>query len=313
MKKVVLIALILYAFTALALFYFAEADPEKITLLTAPQHYARVIASDAERLGIVICVDQTDTFFTETENIRAMRIWDEESELAVSIERIVPLEEPFVYEEKSFSLYRFEIGFGEITQANMSLSFWHANAEISYENDYLLTFELGDVHLIFNDLESDGHIGMSRLYGTRFVMENQSVLTGFVIGLEKHVTTPVTITEIEIFSETAWVDLASARWIEEALPFDEDIGVLTGNPVYSCIRETKPVSGFSLAFGADGLLFVPINYLNEFACLSQFPIRITYRYLDKDYAFLLDDFRFFSTDPVPEVLRDDIVKTEYCY
>jgi len=313
MKKVVLIALILYACTALALFYFAEVDPKKITLLTVPQHYARVIASDTERLGIVICVDQTDTFFTATENIRAMRIWDEESELAVSVERIVRLEETFLYEEKSFSLYRFEIGFGEIAQANMSLSFFHANAEISYENDYLLTFELGDVHLIFNDLESEGHIGMSRLYGTCFVMENQSVLTGFVIGLEKHVTSPITITGIEIFSETAWVDLDSSRWIEEALPYDEDIGILTGKPAYSSIRETKPVIDFSLAFGEDGLLFVPINYLNKFAFMSQFPIRISYRYLDRDYVFLLDDFRFFSTDPVPEVLKDDIVKTEYCY
>lgn len=313
MKKVVLVALILYVCTAVLLFYFAEADPKKITILTVPQHYARVIASDTERLGIVICVDQTDTFFTTTENIRSMRIWDDENELAVSVEQIVLLPDTITYEEKNFSIYRFEIGFSDIAKANMALSFLHATAEIDYENDYLLTFELGDVHLIFNDLESDGHIGLSRLYGTRSVMDNQLVLTGFVIGLEKRVSSPLTITGIEIFSASAWVDLAAARWIEEALPFDEEIGILTGNPFYSPLREAKPDHDFFLTFGQDGLLFVPINYQNDFSFLSQFPIRITYRYLDREYAFLLDDFRFFSVNPVPEVLKDDIVKTEYCY
>jgi len=313
MKKVVLIAIILYVCTALTLLYFADADPKKITLLTVPQPYARVITDESERLGVVICVDQTDTFFTTVENIRSMRIWDDESELVVSVEQIIPLSETIIYGEKYFSLYRFEIGFGEIAQANMTLSFFCASAEIAYENDYIFSFVLGDVQLIFNDLTNEGHIGLARLYGTRFVLADQSVLTGFVIGLEKYVSSLVTITGIEIFSETAWVDLETAHWIEEAVSFDEDIAVLSGNPAYSSLRSEKPETVFSIAFGEDGLLFAPINYKNEFSFLSQFPIRITYQYLDQEYAFLLDDFRFFSTDPFPEVLRDDIVKTEYCY
>jgi hypothetical protein len=312
MKKIVLIALVLYFCVALLFLCFAKPDPQKITILTVPQSYARVIADQTERIGIILCVNQTETFFTAAENIRSMRIADEFNELAVQVERIILMEETFIYGGESFALYRFEIGFGEIAQAKMSLSFYQATAEIQYQNDYLFSFVLGDVHLIFDDLATAGHLGLSRLYGVHQKSE-QNTLTGFVIGLEKNVTSPITITGIDIYSNAGWADLASSRWIEEAIPYDADIAALIGDPTYSSIQSNKPVTDHSIVVLENGLLFVPIRYLNEFSLLSQFPIRIRYRYLDQEYDFLLDDFRFFSTDPMPEVYRDDIVKTEYSY
>lgn len=313
MKKVLLIALGAYLVVAVTLLVLAPEPSREVKILSLVQDYSRVIASPQETLGIVLLVDSPDTFLTDSTLIRSARIRDEDGELAISMASVESAGDSVPYEGTTFFPFRYNLGFTDIFSTDLALVFAEAELELTYENDAVLNFPIGNVRLTFDCLDTPGHLDLSRMYGTTGYEAGEEILTGFVIGLDLHVESPIFILGISILSANAKVDFAGVIPLEEAPDRATPVETLIRTDEYPSIRNAMPEETGSLSWPETGLLFVPVVHENEGRYLSRFPILITYSYLGVEYRHLIDDFLFFAPQPLPEVLLDEVRQITYRY
>jgi hypothetical protein len=313
MKKAIWIILVLYFATAIVLVATAEAPAESVTILSVPQEYSRLISRPEETLGVLLFYDQEGTFLTEISNIRSARIFGEDGELAVSIETIEELGEKVEFQSGLYFSYRFDVGFAAIAESDLSISFREATLEIIYENGRTFSFLLGNLNLTFNDLEGVSHLGLTRLYGIINPIDGEDSLAGFVIGLEKMVTSEVSMTDVSIACGAVFADFGNMTPLAEAVDRRTPVSTLLGIPDFPTLADRRPEGSLPILLEAESLYFIPIIYVGKLTSLARFPIIISYRYNGNSYQFYLDDFLFCSSVLVPEVLIDDVVKTEYRY
>jgi hypothetical protein len=313
MKKVVWGVLALYFLGAVILFFIIPEKSKAVKILSISQNYSRLITDESETLGIVLLYDQTDSFLTDFQNIRNSRIFSEYEELTVSTKQFVNLEQSVEYKGTFYHAFRLDLGFSEISAEGLTLSMENAQLEIIYENDYVFSVPVGNVDLLFDDLENAGHIGLFRLYGMVNPILGIKSMAGFVIGLEKNVISPVMIVDISILSSVAFPDGSKLTPIDEVIAMDEDITAYLEQPDYSFVVPTCPENFNTFELLKDQLFLIPLNYLEKVSCLNRFPIVITYQYQGELYRHLIDDFLFISFDLIPEVSIDAIYETEYRY
>lgn len=313
MKKWIWLFLAIYFIIAITLLICVKTRPNTLSILSREQNISRVITAETEKIGVVFALNQKDSFFSEAMNVRFVRLSDDRGEIALSAEDIVLLNEETTYQGESYYLYRFDFGFGEMILEDMELCYQNATLELQYENDLSFSFPIGNWHLIFSHLEDSGPLGFSRLYGVHSMIDGTDRLTGFVIGLEKKVDSVVSITDIDLCLTNEWALENESIWLDEAIPYDTDVPMLLNVSPETLIRPEDPGFEGEINCESDGLLFVAIGFNEASTGISQFPIRITYRFLDQNYVLLIDDFRFFSTEPFPEVEEHVIHKTDYHY
>jgi hypothetical protein len=313
MKKFILIALGTFLAIAATLLILAPEPVKEVKILSLVQEYSRIIASPQETLGIVLLMDTKDSFLTDPALIRSARILDETGELAVSMASVESAGDAVAYEGKTFFPFRFNLGFTDLFSTDLSLAFSDANLELTYENDVILSFPIGNIRLTFDPLDTPGHLDLFRLYGMTGWEAGEEILTGFVIGMDSHVESPVVILGISILSEGAKVDFQRVVSLTEAPERTLPVETLFQTEEYSSIRGEMPEETGSLSWPETGLLFVPIVHENEGRYLSRFPVLITYSYLGVEYRHLIDDFLFFAPQTLPEVLLDEVRQITYRY
>jgi len=313
MKKIAAIALIAYLVVAGILLICAKDPLTEVRILSLRQDHSRLIASPEETLGIVVLVDAEGTFLTDRDAIRSARIADESGEMAVSTASVESAGIPLAYEGRTYYPYRFNLAFTEVYSTDLSVAFRDAMLEITYENEAVLEFSIGNLRLTFDDLENPNHWDLTRLFGVMGSENGEEILTGFVIGLETNVSSPLVLLGISIMSEGAGTDFESMVSLPESPDRQTPVEDLVGLESYVSIRETLPAESGSMLWPGDGLWFVPIVHLEEGRYLSRFPIVITYSYLGVEYRHVWDDFLFFSPENLPEVSLDDVCETTYRY
>jgi hypothetical protein len=313
MNKVFLVFIVFYFLIAIVLLATEKPSTNVVTILSIPQSYSRLLEGDDENLGIFLYFSSPETFFVSTKAIRSARIFDENGELSVCVDSVVPLTDLVEYEGNKYYPYRFEFAFPEIDAPNLTLIFRNATAEIIYENEEILSFELGNLDLLFKDLSEVHHLGFFRLYAIINLIGNQSSLAGIVLGLEKYVSDDLVVTGVSIATANARLRWDSALEIQEAYERETAVSTILGIESYDFFSKDVIESGKSMTLTDDQLWFIPINYPTQLAYLYRFPIIVSYLYHGDPYQYFIDDFLFFTPDTLPEVLINAICKTQYRY
>ncbi|MFA5036227.1 MAG: hypothetical protein WC479_03535 [Candidatus Izemoplasmatales bacterium] len=313
MKRLAMVLIIGFFIVAGTLLLFASPPQKTVSILTVPQGYARLIASDEETIGIVIYADQEDSFLTDLANIENAYIYDNDKEMIVTIKSIAVMDNQIPYKSKLY--YAFRIDFQPLDMGNNTtqISFRDATIEITYTNTYKLTFNIGNIDLIYDKLEDSDYLDMFRLYGVINPIDGVDSLAGIVIGLSIRQNTSITITDMTIFTPDAELDWNEAIIVESAPMQKDTVASILENENYQNIVNSYGEDTNDLSLLSDSLIFIPIQYFNDLTYLYRFPIMISYMIGENSYKYYIDDFLFRSFDMLPEVLADDIVEIVYRY
>ena len=308
MKRFFRVGLLAYAALVVAVLSFCAPPEETVTVLSLREDRSRVIAGN-ETLGIPLFFSASDTFFTEPSLISAARIADAENELAVAVEAVEGREETVTHGGTAFRPYDFRLGFGEMEADGLAFSFREAILEITYANGEVLCTEIGNLDLRFDPVENPGHLDLVRMYALTETTPEGPVLTAVVLGLEKRVESPVTVTGISLGLSCAAADVASILTVFEPVDRDASLPALLGNPEWTTVRDELPEETGNLSVANGELWVIPVIHQSVPRVLSRFPLLITYEYLGDGYVHVVDDFLFYTPGNLPGVLLDDVCET----
>lgn len=287
MKKTFTILIIAYIVIALALFiFFGRQKDNEIFMMSIEKDYARLL-TDNETIDIPLYISQESTFFTDEANIIDSRIISETDEIKIKIKDIKNKNQRVSYEEKQYFLYYLECDFSEVYSENLKLSIINAQLKLTYENEEVLLLDLGDVMLMFKNLEQVSHIDFNRLYS----LHDQDTMVGIYIEIINKTNQSIKIHDVEILNENAKINLNGAKISYEAPNY-----LVSTNEILKdhqlVVDEFEANDTFN--FTHDTSIILPIQYLNEIQHLNRFPLIIHYEYNNLMYTYIIDDYLFYN-------------------
>ncbi|MBU1144268.1 MAG: hypothetical protein KJ971_00225 [Firmicutes bacterium] len=313
MKKVVFLLLISYILFSVTLFITHKQEATSVSILSLKEQHSRVITSQEELFDVFIYFDQTNSFFTDIQNVENCELVDEFELITVKLFSIVDTNEIVTYENKNYTTYQFNLSFEQLYSENASFEFENASLNIYYSNDVLVTLEIGNVNLLFDEVSNFMHLDIQRLYGVFNEIEQVEYLMGIVLNLEAISPGIIEIKKIECNVISIHLDLEHIVFLDQTIDAFSKIDEIILLSDYSNITEEFISQSSSIVLNSSKLIFIPLLYKSTLLHISRFPLIITYMYLGNEYVYVMDDFLFYHKNSFSEVSPSDIKRIEYHY
>lgn len=265
---------------------------KSISVITILQSYSRLITDPKEELSIPIHVSNPDSFLTDLESIDYASLLSDTNEIEVIISDIRETNQTENLDTSVYTLFYLDLQFAYEFVTDDFLDFIHARLTITYVNGDQLSLEVGDISLMFREIQESAHIDLFRLGAQRTDSDDGDYICGVYIGFQNQSGSDVTIRQVDIGFETILLDLNASVFLnavpEEGMTVDDILG-FAYDPVQG-IQETD------VLLVQNCLLFLPLDYQEGIERIHRFPIIITYEYQEEEYQYLIDDFIFFQSD-----------------
>lgn len=286
------VVVVLYLAVAAVMIVLAPEQDGNITLMVVEQLYSRVITNPEETLEIPLYATLKNSFFTDQDLIRSVRIWSDENEIDVEIEAIHDQGQSVEYEGTSYFVFMIELSLDAFAGSQMEIHLPKSILEISYENDIVMTLEIGEVSLYFNAVDLDQDFDFFRLSGLYSDREDSPELEGILIGFDQFKAHDILFEAIGIGSDQILLDTENKVLIQnpeqnfslsQRLPPDYEF-VIEGNLPLQSRFEPVP----------SQLYAIPLVYRSKTPDLWRFPIIIHYLIDGVEKTAYIDDFIFKS-------------------
>jgi hypothetical protein len=288
--------------SAIILFFANEVDKE-IDILSVKKDYARVLTED-EVIDIPIYLTSDQSFISSTNNITQTKIVSDLDQVSVEIRDVLIQDQSVQYDTKEYYLFYFRVDFSSIYSKNLRLDMPSAEMQITYNNDEVFSFELGDMQILFHDFDQYNHIDFNRMYATY----HQGAISSIVLDVENKASQHIKITKIETLNHQMKFNLSDARIMNSLTSHIDTLdGIL---PNYQPIVDYMPIQN-SLMLYQDTQYILPIKHIQDLSYLNRFPIIIHYQYNDIDYVHIIDDYIFFN--PISDLANNTYEIQQYQY
>lgn len=259
---------------------------DHIDMMSIEKQYARVLTPE-ETIDIPLYISQEKTFITDHKNIIDARIINDQEELKVKIHAFSSQSQKVTYEETSYYFYYIQVGFEEIYSENLRLSLTSSKLKLTYVNEEVITIDIGDIYLLFHDLEQTSHIDFTRMYS----IHNDQAMTGIYFEIVNKTNSEIKIIDIDPLIDQIQLDIDHIKVIQEAL--NKDAMIDDYLPGYESITDYfSSMNDFSFRYSSK--LIIPIKHLQEYSFINRFPLIITYQYLNENYTYVIDDYLFYQ-------------------
>ncbi len=306
MKKSFLIIIISYiTIAALVLIFFSKDQANDISIMSVKKDYSRVITKN-ETIDLPMYISQESTFFTGKDNIIDARILSDVDEIKIDIINIKNQKQKITYDSETYFFYYIEIGFSNVYSENMILNMVSAYLQLTYLNEEILKLDLGNVSLMFNDLNQTSHIDFNRMYS----IHDQDAIIGIYIELVNKTNQSITIHSIDCLNNDININLNHINIAYDEPNYQTEPNTLFNN--YDVIKdEFEENSPYLLTNNTH--IILPVQHLTEYNYINRFPLIIHYEYNQEMYTFIIDDYLFFNH--LSDLYNDyyDIEKYQYNY
>ncbi|MFH0993516.1 MAG: hypothetical protein V1761_04105 [bacterium] len=184
MKKIFFIVLGGYFVVGMALLFLSDPTPDVIHILSIERPFALFVTDPEEKMSFQLFVDDNDCFLVDPKQIRAARLTDGSSELALSPMAIVAEDTTMEHNGVFYQSFRYEFGFDTVSMTEGVLVFTDAALEVTFENGYVAAYGIGDVEIIFGQPGEPRHLDFWRLYGVFNVQDGVEAIAGIGSGRE---------------------------------------------------------------------------------------------------------------------------------
>ena len=310
MRKVFFGLLFVFIIATIILLSLNESPKDTVSLLTIYQDYSRIISKKDEIISIPVYVDYLDSFLLTPEAITSAYLIDNLNTLEVNIENIRKTEEVDKLNEETYYLFNIDIKFPYNLESEQLISLNNCKLEINYINDESIDLEIGNMYLMFKQIEENNQISLYRMFSLTDFYNGKEYISAVLLGLTNITKDDLKIISIENNIPTMNFDLKEAIFTNEELDIHENVSSIINH-------EYNPIGNATLSNSIDlidnKLLFMPIKYENTIQITNRFPIIIKYIYKDKEYYYIIDDFMFFNPNYTLEDYYGSIRECIYNY
>ncbi|MDD3113250.1 MAG: hypothetical protein PHT56_02540 [Candidatus Izemoplasmatales bacterium] len=313
MKKVAFCLLALYLIIVVLVLFFDQKPAQEIAILHVKSNRAVLLGSAEECLDVVLYLSDTDSFFTDEQNIVSVMIQDDNQLVAASVRSILLDSPPVIIDTTRYYPFTFQLVFDQVISSGGQLIFFHPHCLFTYQNEELLDIEMGDLTLSFMEISPIEHLDFTRLYGMMNTSSDRQFLNGIVIGLKKYPLGDISLESFESTLPNLLLDLSQAQIIAEPISPFTDISELLQKPYFPILSEESVLSTSLILKAEETLLFIPIFYRDLTLKTEQFPLVIHYSYAGNAYTFILDDFIYYQDHDYKLASESDVWEYLYRY
>ena len=292
MRKVFLLVLILFSALSIFLISIDKDIPESISIISFTKEYSRIITPE-EIVSIPIYISDSNTFIIDNDLIESASLENSYNKLAIESIDIRSTNYVEEYESTNYSLYFFDISFTPTLVTDYFMDFSSAYLNLIYLNQDNISIEIGNLYLQFSEITNNNHIDLFRMYALTSINNDIEFISGIILGIENFTGDEIVINNIEFGTNKLLSGLNEVKLLNEPPNYDEDINILLGYQYDFYQTETIDLS---FILNPDKLLLVPIKYIVNPLDINRFPLIISYKYLDVNYIYTIDDFQFFSSE-----------------
>ena len=311
MKKIYGLLILLYLAIAAVLIMIAPKSQSVVLMAVKERPYSQVITDEKERFEVLIYLSETDTFLSTKNAIIDARLLGDDSELELSVSSIDYLEMMTTFQNQSYYVYRYAFDLSDYEFEGLPMIFDNAFLQLSYENEYVIDFEIGSVYLLWQVIDETTDFDFFRLSGLYGNYNNQTLLQGIRIGFDRFIEGEITIHSITCGLNDIHFNL------EYTLLHDE---IIEGYTLYETLgTEYDPFDTtlnnveYSFEISPSIVYAIPLNYRRQNLELTRFPLIIDYEMDQETKQLVIDDFMF-KTESVQLVEEQGDVHTyEYRY
>lgn len=288
MKKAFFIIIGGYILIGAIIIMISENDHNSvIDILSIKKPYARLLTED-ETIDIPIYYTEDQSFLTEVDLIDRAYISSDRDEVEVEVIDIKNQLESIQYDEKIYHKYYIEISMQALYNKGLKLNLKDATLNIDYNNDVKMGYKIGDMIVLFDDLNQPNQIDFNRMYG----IYDDEAITGIYLSLMNKTGESIELTSIDCLSQDIKINLDKSQFVYQTEDYISNISSYV--PEYEPVIEHFSDSS-SITMNHDVQLLLVIEHLNTRHHINRFPLIINYRYHEQDYQYIIDDFIFYDT------------------
>jgi len=308
MKRIVAFVLCAYFVVGIALLLLKDPTPDVIHILSIERPFSLLVTASDEKIAFILYLDDEDCFLIDRTQIRSARLTDGSTELALSPTAIVMEATSFERDGMVYKTFRYEFGFDGVMMTTGTLVFTDATLELTYENDHVASYVVGDAEILFGQPGEPRYLDFTRLYGVFNIQNGVEAVAGIVIGIDAKTGTGIELTAVDLHFPGIAASLGDAVTLTDAVDYDTVAATLLNDPEWSLVG--IPKNG-SIGIVDSILLFIPIVHADRLHSATRFPVVLTYRYDGNVLTFAIDDFAFRSPLVTPEAYGEEVHAYEY--
>jgi hypothetical protein len=280
-----------------------KSSRKEISILTTPSIVSRLITHKDERVTIPVYFSIKDTFFVDSTQVISSKIQSSSGMVDVKIHRIYIGEDVLVWKGVEYVTYYFELSFFIHSNSRLHVSLPSSTLKLYYSNAETLELLIGDVDLLFSDVESDFLMDIVRMYSIPF--DNKICLDHrvFIFAIENKSTHSLTISLPQLgFPIT---DYQPSYWITYS----------NENVRFETLETFQESNDETIHLEAEQIVNIAIvlhkSFIGPFP--SRFYGRIHYESYQLKSTFLIDDFLFYREAVIGGCNEPHIKEVVYVY
>lgn len=311
MRKYYGIIIFLYLAIAAVLIILAPKSKSVVLMAVAERPYSQVITNDKERFEVLIYLSENDTFLSTKNAIIDARMQGEDTELELSIDTIVDLEIMTSYQNQSYYVFRYAFDLSEYGFDGLPMVFENAILQMTYENEFVINFEIGSVYLLWESIDEETDFDFFRLSGLYGIHQNKNLLQGILIGFDRFIEGDITVHKVTCGMNDVFFNLdyrLQQEDMSEGISLYETLG-----SNFDPYDMTLTKDDYSFTISPSIIYAIPLNYRSQNFDLTRFPLIIDYEINQEMKQLIIDDFMF-KTETIQLVEgQGDVHTYEYRY
>ncbi len=292
MKRIIVFIIGFYLIIAVVMLVFAPKPKTLIKMLVVEHQYSQLITGSSELFEVLIYLSEENSFLSTKSAILDARLLGDDAEMEMKINQIVNLGIISSYQNDHYYVFRYSYDISQYAIDHLSMVFENAILEMTYENDYEVAYEIGDVSLKWETIPESTDFDFYRLSGIYGSYSNKEILQGIAIGFDRFIEGDIIIKNISCDIHGVTFDLS------HAIQYDEIVHNMT---LYETLgSEYNPINYPSLSdeyvpiIAPSVIVAIPLNYHDDFIDIWRFPLYIDYEKNGEIKTFIIDDFMYRS-------------------
>ncbi|MBU0997644.1 MAG: hypothetical protein KKE16_06355 [Firmicutes bacterium] len=308
MKRFMFVLFGFYALLVSAYFLIRSNDSKYVTVITVKEELSRVVYRQ-EKFEVKLYSDQPSSFLFDIFQMEAVFIESDDFSLQIEMDEIVIEEDVVTYRQNEYSLVRLGIHFEQfLFHSGTEISTSNAMIHIIYTNLEEITFDIGNLHLIFMDEPCESMLYLKRLFGIVDRTSPYGGINGLLIELENHQNYRINFSEFDAMMDSVEIDNM------QILELSSSEGIHSYEDIEELVIGEYNVLEINLDQDEKIILFLSFDFSSDPLYFNRFPIRIVSIQNGMTLVDYIDDFIYFSNQVTQlEVYEDELFITRYYY
>ena len=285
MKKLIYIIISLYIVIGALCLIFLDDKSDVINYFTVDMDYSRLM-SEEETISFSVFIDNNKNFLIDKNNISSLSLRNNEIVISLDLIEFSEVENNIKFQNKFYYQYLIEVGFNEINLMGLNLAIEEAYLDINDLNGVNLSVSIGDLYLLFKDIEIDNYLDYNSMSCLTKIIKKEKYVGTVVMKLNNLTNNDIEI--IDIRTNNQKIDFNTKNYyFSETKPVSKVSDIIPEYPNLELQKE-------KFVLNEEGYYVFPTVYKEGFEKLFRFPIIIEYRYNGLDYELYIDDYLFLN-------------------